>query len=177
MPVAPPIPGPFRFFPEPIFQDDYIVDVGGLPNGVYWKDVTYGGRSIRNAFFNPGTGANPPVIRFVLARDGGHVSAAVSDSQGKPVSDADVALLPASADSEAALASMMTWGRTDSNGEWTSETIAPGKYSVIAGFFPTDRSPESIGKLWRARTKAEAEQLEVGPGATVRVSLRPAEVE
>jgi hypothetical protein len=85
--------------------------------------------------------------------------------------------MPASADSEAALASVMTWGNTDSYGAWTSEAIAPGKYYVIAGFLPVDRSPDSIGKLWRARTNTEAEQIEVGPGATVRLGLRPAELE
>jgi hypothetical protein len=176
MPVAVPIPGPFRF-PEAIFKDDYIVAVAGLSNGVYLKDATYGGRSILNALFNAGTAAQPPIIRFVLARDGGRVTAMVSDNEGKAVCDADVALMPASADSEAALASVMTWGNTDSYGAWTSEAIAPGKYYVIAGFLPVDRSPDSIGKLWRARTNTEAEQIEVGPGATVRLGLRPAELE
>jgi hypothetical protein len=174
--VAVPIPGPFKF-PEAIFKDDYIVSVGGLPEGVYLKDAIYGGRSIRNAFFNAGTGAQPPVIRFVLARDGGRVAAMVSDDEGKPVCDADVALMPANADSEAALASVITWGRTDSYGAWTSGAIAPGKYYVIAGFLPVDRSPDSIGKLWRARTKTEAAQIEVDSGAMVQIGLHPAEVE
>src|ERR1039458_5527978 len=30
---------------------------------------------------------------------------------------------------------------------------------------------------WRARTKTEAEQIEVGPGATVQIGLRPTEIE
>ena len=180
-PVLVPMHGPF-VFTGPVFKDEYIVAVDGLPNGVYsngvyLKDVTYGGHSILNAFFHPGAAADPPVVRFLMARDGGRATAMVADGDGKPVCDADIALMPAGADSEAALASMTIWGQTDSHGAWTSQTLAPGKYTVIAGFLPVDRSPESVGKLWRARTRTEAQQIDVGAGAAVSVRLSPTGVD
>ena len=176
VPVGAPIPGAFKFR-TPIFNDDYILEVIGLPVGLYLKDVTYRGRSIVNTLFHPGTAAEPAVVRFVLARDGGRVMVNVADGEGTPVGDADVVVMPANADSEAALASVLAWGRTDSFGAWTSEAIPPGKYYIIAGSLPVDRSADSIGKLWRARTKSEAQQIEVGPGAAVSVRLSPTGIE
>lgn len=166
------IPGAFPFR-APILKDDYILAVYNLPGGVYLKDVSYGGRSISNTLFHPWTTAEPSSIRFVLAQNGGRVVVNAADEEGKPVSDADVVVMPANADSEAGLASGLAWGQTDSYGAWTSESIPPGKYYVIAGFFPVNRSPDSIGKLWSARTKAGAQEIDVGPGAAVSVRLSP----
>jgi protocatechuate 3,4-dioxygenase beta subunit len=176
VPVGAPIPGAFKFR-TPIFKDDYVLGVVGLPAGAYLKDITYGGHSIMNALFHPGAAAEPAVVRFVVARDGGRVMVNVADGEGKPVNDADVVAMPAGADSEAALASVLVWGRTDPKGAWTSEAIPPGKYYLIAGYVPVDRSAESIGKLWRARTKSEAQEIEIGPGAVVSVRLSPTGVE
>jgi hypothetical protein len=44
---------------------------------------------------------------------------------------------------------------------------APGKYFVLATETPIDQSPECIAKLWRARI--EAKEVDLSPGAAMRV--------
>jgi hypothetical protein len=80
-----------------------------------------------------------------------------------------VLLFPANAASEADLAASMQSGATDQNGTWTSAALPPGKYFALAGPAAVDKSPESIGKLWRARTRAQ--EIELQPNLTARVSL------
>jgi hypothetical protein len=103
------------------------------------------------------------------------VSAKVADKDGKPVGNCWVILLPAGAGSEAALAAAFQFGQTDQNGAWTSGTLVPGKYLALASYAAMDKSPEAIGKLWRARARAQEIALE--PGKTAQVTLEPREIE
>jgi hypothetical protein len=81
--------------------------------------------------------------------------------------------MPAGALSEASLAETVVTGETDQRGVYTSGAVAPGKYYVLAGAegFTDLRAPENIGKLWRARPKAQ--EVELAPNRTVQLTLRP----
>jgi len=161
------IPGQFSF--DGLVPDEYSLEVRGLPAGFYLKDVTYGGQSVLRKSLWAGSGPPDAALRLVVARDGGHIAAKVADGDANPVGNANVLLVPASAGSEAELAAFLQSGVTDQNGSWTSGALAPGKYLALASPDAMDKSPESIGKLWRARTQAE--EIEVQPNQTAQVSL------
>lgn len=168
-----PIPGVFSL--GSALVDDYYFRYYGIPSSAYLKDITYAGRSIRYEPFRPGSAIGAASLRFVLAGDGGTLAAKVTDKDGNPVADSRVIVLPASAPSEAILADAMIQGQTDQKGVWTSNRFAPGKYYLLASETPVDKSPESIGRLWRARLQAK--EIEVGPNATVEVTLSPAPIQ
>jgi hypothetical protein len=165
------IPGEFSF--PGLLMGDYAVgfspDVWGAPAGFYVKDATYAGFTIRNSPLRLGTALGDASLRIVLARDGGTISAHVTDRDGNPV-NAYVMMLPATATSEAALADMLLSGQTDQAGTYTSDMLAPGKYYVLATETPIDQSPECIAKLWRVRIKSK--EVDLSPGGAVRVELQ-----
>jgi hypothetical protein len=167
------VPGQFSF--PGLVLDEYSTQTRGLPDGLYVKDITYGGESVLGKALRVGSAIGDAGLRVVVARDGGSVSAGVTDKDGKPVGNCYVILLPAGAGSEAASAEAMQSGQTDQNGAWTSGTLAPGKYFALATYALIDKSPEVIGKLWRARTRAQ--EINLGPGTTAQVTLEPRDLE
>jgi hypothetical protein len=82
-----------------------------------------------------------------------------------------VLILPATADSEAAFAAALKTGSTDQAGVWSSPTLPPGKYVVLATGDTIDRSPETIGKLRKARNRGE--EVELAPNGNASVALAP----
>ena len=160
-------PGPFTL--DSLLPDEYALEISGITPGSYVKDATYGGRSVLHAPLEAGSAAD---LRIVLARDGGRVTARVADPDGNPVADAFLAVMPAGAMSEAALADTMVTGRTDAGGSWSSGLLAPGSYLVCAGRVPWDKSPESVGQLMRARPQAQ--EVEVAPGETEAAKIEMA---
>jgi hypothetical protein len=161
------IPGQFSF--DGLVPDEYSMEVRGLSGGLYLKDVTYGGQSVLRKSLRIGSAPADAALRLLVARDGGFVAARVADKDGNPIGNANVLLIPANGASEAELAASMQSGATDQNGMWTSAALAPGKYFALASPAAVDKSPESIGKLWRARTRAE--EVEVQTNLTARVAL------
>jgi hypothetical protein len=114
-------------------------------------------------------------LKIVLGRDGGTVSVRVADKDSHPAADCTVVFMPATAPSEAAFAAMLITGKTDQTGAWSSATLAPGKYLALASNDTIDRSPEMIGKVWKARTRAE--EVEIKPNGSASVTLTPKALE
>jgi hypothetical protein len=164
-----------RHFALPVSNHGYLISVGKIPAGAYLRDITYDGRSILNQVFHPGAAAAADGLRIVLAHDGARMSVKATDKEGNPVADSNVIVMPASANSEAAMASAMVTGTTDSFGAWTSGPIAPGKYYVVTMAAPVNHSVETVDKLWRMR--AGADVVELGGGATVQVNRVPVPME
>ncbi len=170
--VASQLPGQFAY--PYLALDDYTMWVSGIGSAQHIKDITYGGRSALYEPLRVGSAMSGSGIRIVVARDGGTISAQVSDKDGKPVADARVAVLPASAPTEAALADMMVTGQTDQNGAWSGRRMAPGKYYVVATEAELDKSPECIAALWRVRTRAQ--EVELAPNGASQVKLVPIDI-
>ena len=165
------IPGTFSF-EGGLAMDDYSLDITRRPAGSYVKDVEYGGHSILYAPLPVGKTTGDGGLRITLGQDGGTVSARVTNKDGNPVADCSVVVMPASAPSEAILAATMSSGKTDQNGTWQSAVIPPGKYYAIATNDTIDRSPEAIGKLWKARTSAAELELTSHGKASVSLEMR-----
>ncbi len=164
-----------RRFALPVSNHGFVLNIEKVPAGAYVKDVTYGGRSILNEVFNPGSAPAADGLRIVLARDGARVSVKAADKDGKPMYDANVAIIPAMLTTEAAAASAMITAKTDANGAWTSGPIAPGKYIVIATTSPVNRSPEVFRKVWQARSSSDV--VELTPNGSAQLTRIPAPIE
>jgi hypothetical protein len=167
--IKPSIPGELNF--PGVLLDEYQVQLSGLPKDLYVKDITYAGASVLRAPLRVGSAIGNATLRITLARDGGVINAKVADKDGNPVPDSYVLIMPAEATTEAALAAALMNGQTDQNGVYTTNALAPGKYLVLASTTPVDTSPESIGKLYLARTHAQEKTL--APNANVSVTLAP----
>jgi Carboxypeptidase regulatory-like domain len=168
------IPGEFAF--PGLLMDDYQLRVSGLPANTYIKDITYAGASILHDAMRLGSAIGDARLRIIVAHDAAKVQAGVRDEDGNSVAAAHVFLMPAGALSEGLLAATVTTGKVDDGGVYTSGALAPGKYYVVASRsgFPDLRAPENIGKLWRARPKAE--EIELAPNQTKQLTLRPIEL-
>ena len=164
------IPGEFAF-EGGLLMDEYGLDITGVPTGLYIKDVTYGDRSVLNQSLRVGSAMGNAGLRVTLGRDGGSIAARVADKDGTPVADCTVVILPAAAANEAGLAAALKSGKTYQNGTWAGPTLAPGKYFVLATGETIDRSPETVGKLWKARNRGEA--VELAPNGKASVTLTP----
>ena len=167
--VASSIPGEFSF--PRVLMDEYTVSFRGLPKDLYVKDLTYAGAGILRSPLRAGSAIGNATLRITLARDGGTINAKVADKEGHPVPDSYVLIMPAEATTEAALAAGLINGQTDQKGIHTPNALAPGKYLVLASTTPIDMSPESIGKLFQARTRAQ--EITLAPNANVSVTLAP----
>ena len=172
--VSATVPGVFHF--PAMLMGDYEVDVLGLPAGQYVKDVTYGGESVLHQPLRLGNAPLNSRLGIVVGRDGAVISAQVNHADGKPVIDAYFYALPAAADSEAALAETMAWGQTDRVGQFTTATLPPGKYYVLALRTGVGLSAFGIGRLWAARLSPGTE-VELGHGGLRQVRLTPVELE
>jgi hypothetical protein len=139
---------------------------------LYLEDITYGGRSVLHKPFRLGSAMAGAELWVIVDHDGGFLETRVADGDGEPVTDAEVIIIPKEATTLHALAATRITGRTDQNGEYTSPPLAPGAYYVLAAEASlSDLAPETISKLFNARSKAK--EVEVPPNKTVQVTLEP----
>jgi len=168
--VQSPIPGEFAF-DGGLLMDEYGLDITAVPAGVYVKDVTYGDRGMMYQTLRVGSAPGGAGLRVILGRDGGAIGTRVADKDGNPVADCTVVILPATLSNEAEFAAALKTGKTDQAGAWSSPTLPPGKYVVLATGDTIDRSPEIIGKLWKARNRGE--EVTLAPNGNPSVALAP----
>jgi hypothetical protein len=165
------IPGTFTI--AGLLLDEYTVHPSFNVPGLYLKDVTYGGKSVLYDVLRWGSADGG--LRISLGHDGAKLSVRVIDKDGNPVADMRVLTIPAEAGSEAAVQSMLLTGATDQLGDYTSRTLAPGKYYVAASSDSFDATAESIGKIWRSRSRFK--EVELAPNGNAQVSLEPVTIE
>ena len=63
------VPGQFSF--PGLVLDEYSMQTRGLPDGLYVKDLTYGGQSVLGKALRVGSAIGDAGLRVVVARDGG----------------------------------------------------------------------------------------------------------
>lgn len=164
------IPGDF-FFPG-LRMEDYDVLVSGLRGGLYVRDILYGGTSVFHKPLRLGSAAaGTGELCILLGSDGAMLNVLLQDGDGNPVPNGHVLIIPASVSSELEFSAVLSWGQTDEAGGYSAEGVAPGIYSLLATTESLDRTPESIGRVWRARSKAK--DIQLGPGTNVNVTLSP----
>ena len=167
------VPGPFTI--EGVFADEYAVRVFFNAPGIYVKDVTFADRSVMYEALRPATAMGEAGLRVVMARDGATLSVQVNDKDGNPGVDLWVLTIPAEVRSEGELAARMEQGQTDQTGSYTTQSMPPGKYYVVAVADPVDPTPESIGLLWLSRNRYQ--EVTLPPSGSVQVKLQPGKIE
>jgi hypothetical protein len=167
------IPGTFTI--DGVFLDDYAVHIMFNAPGIYVKDVTFSGRSVMYEPLRMGSAMGGAGLRVIMAQDGATVNVQVNDKDGNPAADLHVFVLPAEVTSEAILQARLVQGQTDQTGLYTSQTLPPGKYYVVATDETVDATLESIGRLWRSRNRFH--DVTLPPGGTVQVRLEPGKIE
>lgn len=144
-----------------------------VPEGLYVKRVLIGGVDIMGSASTslPGTSGSMTVE---LAADGASLSGALSDSQGKPMANARITLIPVSAfEAEDSLAASV-WRRSviaGEDGNFEIPAIAPGRYRVYA-FENLDADPSfdpdflsNFGQRWK--------ELNLKPRESATVEIVP----
>jgi len=165
--------GVFSF--DQLMMGDYTVQVEGLSPSTFVKDLLYAGRSVLGSPLRVGGVMGSGDLRIVLGSNGGHVSVRVTDRENNAIPDTTVAIIPTSAASPSALAEAMIGGATGQGGNWVSPPLAPGKYVVLTSFSVVDFSPESLARVWGARTRGR--EVEITPRGTVELTLPQALLE
>jgi hypothetical protein len=86
-----------------------------------------------------------------------------------------VLVIPGEVRSEGELAARLVQGGTNQMGQYTSQTLPPGKYYVVATDETVDPTPESIGRLWKSSNRYR--EVDPPPGGSARVKLEPGKIE
>ncbi|HEY6293113.1 MAG TPA: hypothetical protein VI455_16300, partial [Terriglobia bacterium] len=167
------IPDTFSF--RGLVMSDYTVHASINAPGFYIKDVTYSGNSVLYQPLHMAGAIEGAGLRIAVANDGATLKAAVTDKDGNPGADMQVLVLPQEISSEAMLQSMLVTGLTDQFGNYHSHALAPGKYYVVATNEAFDATPESIGRLWRAR--AHFQEVDLTPNGSAQLTLQPLKIE
>jgi hypothetical protein len=154
---------------EGLLADNYSLTIRGLAPGMYIESATYGNADVLRHTIPLGSSADNTPLRIVIGENGGRIQVAATDKDSNPTDNTFITVFPADAITEADVAVTYTAGTTDQTGTWKSGVIAPGTYYVIATPTPSDRSPEAIGKLLRARTRADP--VVVTPGGTANAAV------
>jgi hypothetical protein len=155
---------------ESVPAGDYIVNVG-FPRGSYVKKVTFNDINLAGGVLRLAP-AQSGTLHILLAHGDAQLSIAVADAEGKPVPNTTVMVVPESATSAAALSRVHTRGRTDQNGNFSVQSLAPGKYKVLA----TPQTvrwevPEDLEKVLLVMFQANDVELDVK--ASAKISIAP----
>jgi hypothetical protein len=180
VPENPVVPGKFSL--DVMAGIAYIPVISDLDSHFYIKDIAYRGVSILNKLFRPD--GSEEKLRITIGRDAGSISAKINGIDTQPAVGAAVLFLPVTAQTEGEVVSTIFAGVTDDTGSYHVTGLPPGKYDVFATREPPpsvlygsknvlliDRTPETIGKVMRAR--ARGQRIEVGPNANAQVNLAP----
>lgn len=167
------IPGNFTI--EGILQDDYAVRAFFNGPGAYVKDVLYSDRSVMYEPLRMGSAMNGAGIRVVMAHDAGTLNVQVTDKDGNPGADLRVLMIPADAPSEGGLAARLVQGQTNQLGQYTSQTLRPGKYYVVATEETIDPTPEIMSRLWKSRNRYQ--EVILPPSGSAQVKLEPGKID
>jgi protocatechuate 3,4-dioxygenase beta subunit len=159
--------GPIR---DGVPAGDYFVDVG-LPPDSYVKKMTFNNVNITGGVLHLAPAASA-TLHVSMARGTAELAVAVADSEGKPVPNATVIVVPGSVTSVPALSRTHTVGHTDQNGNFTTKSLAPGKYRVIA-IPQTVRwdVPEDLERVLLVMFQANDVELDVK--ASAQIALAP----
>ena len=151
---------------------------------VYVKDIVAGPSSVLRQPYVPGSES----LRITMGHDGSMIRAVVMSANAQPAIHSAVIAFPAEVQSEAELAATMIEGLTDEDGAFLTRPLRPGRYVVLATDDPppydtsgtagvphVQRSPETLNRILRARSRGQS--VELAPRTTIQVPLTPRTLE
>jgi hypothetical protein len=114
-------------FQTELSADTYNVEITNAPAGFYLKTVKLAGQPVPNNVLDLAFSGG--VVDVVLANDAGTITGKVERSNGDPVQNARVTLVPATATPRRDLYKNVTSG---ADGTFTLSTVPPGSYKIFA---------------------------------------------
>jgi hypothetical protein len=167
-------------------HEDYEIDRVAVVDGAdaYIEDVTWNGAPLpASRIVSLGAEVASGHFRIVVSDGGASVTFRVFDKSGDAAPNANIAIIPASAGSEAEMYSTMIFAQTDQNGLYSARAVKPGNYQVLAvaepvdgarGIFYDDRAPaldaNFAARLWSA--KSDGKVLNLSKNDTIEFSLQ-----
>jgi len=149
---------------------DYAIEFQTLGKiTTYAKEMTYNDIKIADGILRLAPGS-AGTLHLVMATDVATVAVTVKDALDNPVSGASVVLIPESVTTAPALSRLAVRGQADQNGSYTSPSLAPGKYRVLA----TTQTirwdvPEDLDKVVLAAFQAKS--VDVAPKSKAAVTV------
>lgn len=171
--AKPDIPGTFSL--TGLLPADYALRVVVNAPGFYVKETRYASNDVLHEPLHMGTAPAGTGLHITVARDGATFSARVINQDGLPVPAINILTFPAEVSSEAMLQATLSVGQTDQLGQYTSHTFPPGKYYSAATEDAFDATPDSIGRLWRARNRFQ--EVELAPNGSAQLQLEPVKIQ
>ena len=113
---------------------------------VYLKKLSYNGGLLNDSLLHLSPDTNA-AVRVEVAGDGARLNFQVTDSDGKPGSDAPVILVPEGELPAALLADRLLQFRTDPDSKCTSDALAPGDYRALVLSRQLRLTPEDLEQL------------------------------
>ena len=157
-------------FGNPILAGDYTVEVESRGrHDPYTKEVSYNGLPLAGDLLRLAPGASG-TLRVVVARGTASLAVRAADANGNSAPDATVIVIPDSVTNMPALSRVLTHGQTDQNGSYTSRSLAPGKYRILATSQPVRW--EIPGDLQRVLLVLfQAKEVELGSLDNLQVTV------
>jgi len=175
LPIGLSAPTPSQIAADGTFRIDglrggeYIVNVIGLPQGLYLESMDFGGADIlRDVFkFSPGSSGT---LNVVLRSGAGQLNGTILDAKNQPVAAAVVALIPAQRNRLDIYKTSITGG----NGSFTMAGIIPGEYSLFAWEAMEPNSYFDPDVLRQYESKGRPLRIVEGSNQTVELRVIPA---
>ena len=165
-------------------SEDFVIDRVGVVRGerVYVKEITWNGQRPPGNIVGLDGEKGGAFIRILVRGDGASATVKVADENGGSVPNAFVAMMPASATSEAEMSAAMIFKQTDQNGYCALGTVPPGRYYAVAtdslmdgtanrvhqGLEP-DLAANLVSMLWTARRLGQV--VDIGANARIEIKL------
>ena len=109
-------------------QDQYRINVYGMPETYYVKSVRVGPVELPKEILDLSKGASAGELTIVVSPDGAQIEGSVQDKDHKPVAGAQVVAIPDPRD----FVSRYKGGSTDQYGRFVIKGIAAGTYKLFA---------------------------------------------
>jgi hypothetical protein len=191
-PLVPPTiwrpPNPEHFTFPARMGISYSLVVSGLVAPYYVRDITFDSGGGESSIVMSGLLATETTeaarVRVLIGADGGTIATTARTGGGSPAVNAMVLIWPVSAQSEAAVAAELVVGLTNDAGLFSTSSLRPGEYYVLATSEPPrfsiwlpagdpllTKTPETMSMLLRAR--GAGQRILVRPNASVHVDLVP----
>jgi protocatechuate 3,4-dioxygenase beta subunit len=156
------------FVLENVYPGVYGVELRLSCADCYMKSVHYGTTDAMEAGFRPNPGSDAQ-LELVISSRGAHVNCTALDSDSLPVGGSVLLLLPEGPKS--IRRTRTQWGRSDQNGRFQFNGVAPGTYTLLAFDNDGDIDFGDVDSLDAFKDKGV--KIKTSEGSKEDVELRP----
>jgi protocatechuate 3,4-dioxygenase beta subunit len=152
-----------------VLPEKYTISISSLPDGMYVKEIRFGGQPVPNSQVDISTSAQ---LELLLSPTAGQVSGSVTDSEQKPVAGARVVLIPPAEQRSSPENFRAT--EADQNGAFAFRNLPPGDYKLLALLDVDDGEWLEPGFIERYESRAVS--VTVAARSSQNFQLKPVEV-